>query len=66
MGKHWLEDFKRKPYGPFLWMGFKYLKAREPLRGGSLLFIAKFPGISGTHFIALGRRKVDLGATQCF
>ena len=29
----------------------------EPLRGGSLLFTTKFPEISGTHFIDLGRMK---------
>ena len=29
----------------------------EPLRGGSLLFSTKFPGIPGTHFIDLGRMK---------
>ena len=27
----------------------------EPLRGGSLLFMTKFPEISGTPFINLGR-----------
>ena len=27
----------------------------EPLQGGSLLFTTKFPEISGTHFIDLGR-----------
>ena len=26
-----------KLYGPFLWMGFNYLKATEPLQRGSLL-----------------------------
>ena len=31
----------------------------EPLRGGSLLFTAKFPEISGTHFIDLERRKAE-------
>ena len=31
----------------------------EPLRGGSLLFTAKFPEIPGTHFIDLERRKVE-------
>ena len=38
------------------------------LRGGSLLFTTKFPGISGTHFTDLGRMKgwVNLGATQWF
>ena len=27
----------------------------EPLQGGSLLFTTKFPEISGTYFINLGR-----------
>ena len=46
----------------------KCLKATEPLRGGSLLFITKFPEISGTYLIGLQRMKdwVDLGATQWF
>ena len=34
---------KKKPYGPFLWMGFNCLKATEPLQGDSLLFTNKFP-----------------------
>ena len=29
----------------------------EPLRGGSLPFITKFPEIPATHFIDLGRMK---------
>ena len=29
----------------------------EPLRGGSLRFTTKFPGIPGTHFTDLGRMK---------
>ena len=29
----------------------------EPLQGGSLLFITKFPEIPGTHFIDFGRMK---------
>ena len=29
----------------------------DTLRGGSLLFTAKLPEISGTHFINLGRIK---------
>ena len=29
----------------------------EPLQGGSLLFTTKFPEISGTHIIDLGRMK---------
>ena len=38
-------------------MGYNCPKATEPLRGDSLLFTAKFPGIPGTHFIGLGRMK---------
>ena len=29
----------------------------KPLRGGRLLITIKFPEISGTHFINLGRMK---------
>ena len=29
----------------------------EPLQGGSLFFTTKFPEITGTHFINLGRMK---------
>ena len=49
-------------------MGFNCLKAREPLRGGSLLFTTKSPEIFGTHFIDLGKMKgwVNLGATKWF
>ena len=38
----------------------------EPLQGGSLLFMTKFPEFPSTHFIDLRRMKgsVDLGATQ--
>ena len=45
-----------------LWMGLNYLKAKEPLRGGSLLFTTKFSEIPDTHLIDLGRMKgrVDL------
>ena len=46
------------------------LKAKEPLRGGSLLFTTKFPGVPGTHLhlIKLGRVNgwVDLEATKWF
>ena len=31
-------------------MEFNCLKATEPIRGGSLLFTAKFPEIPGIHF----------------
>ena len=40
-------------YGPFSQRRFNCLKAREPLRGESLLFTTK----SGTHFIELERTK---------
>ena len=36
---------KKKLCGPFLWMGFNYFKATEPLRGGTLLFATKLPSI---------------------
>ena len=38
-------------------MGLSCLKAAEPLRVGSLLFNTKFPEISSTHFVNLGRMK---------
>ena len=40
----------------------------EPLGGGSLLFTNKFPEISDTNFLDLGRMKAwfSLGATQWF
>ena len=37
--------WKKKLYGPFLWMGFNCLKATEPLWGGTLLFTTKLPSI---------------------
>ena len=36
---------KKKLYGPFLWVVFNYLKATEPLWGGTLLFTTKVPSI---------------------
>ena len=47
-------------------MRFNCFKATEPLRGGSLLFTTKFPEITGTHLINLGRMKglVNLGAIE--
>ena len=56
-----------KLYGPFLWMGFNFLKTRTTLRR-QFTFYHKFPEIPGTHFIDLGRMNcwVDLGATQWF
>ena len=54
--------------GSFYRWVLNYLKATEPLWGGSLLFTTKFPEIFGSHLIDLGRMKgwVDLGATQWF
>ena len=53
--RHYLKKNKKNQqlYDPFLWMGFKWLKAR----GGSLRFTNKFPEIPGTHFTDLGRMK---------
>ena len=48
-------SFKKKRCDPFLWMGFNCLNAIEPLRGHSLLFTNKCPGVTGTHFINPGR-----------
>ena len=49
--------FKKMLYSPFLWMGFNCLKATEPLHGGSLLFITKFPEIPSTHLVNLRKMK---------
>ena len=58
LGMRWSQNFfKAKFYGPFLWMGFNYLMATEPLRVGSLLFSSKFLEILGTHLINLKRIK---------
>ena len=42
-------------------MGFKYVKATEPLQGDSLLFTTEFPEIPRTYL-----KGVSLGATQWF
>ena len=50
-------------------MGFNCLRATEPLRGDSLLFIIQFPGVPpATDLIDLRRMKgwIDRGATQWF
>ena len=59
-------ETEKKPYGPFLWMGFNCLTATEPLQGDDLTFTTNYPGVSGTQFNDLRRMKswVDLGATQ--
>ena len=47
-------------------MGFNYLKTAEPLRGDSLLFTTKFPGIPDTQLIDLGKIRdwVNPGVSQ--
>ena len=49
-------------------MVINYLKGKEPLQGHSLLFTTKSPGVTGTHFINIGRMKgcIDLEATSGF
>ena len=59
-------SIKKKLYGTFLWMGFNFLKATEPLRGDSLLFATKFPEIPGTHLIDLGRMEGIKGLRVTF
>ena len=44
----------KKLYGSFLWIGFNYLKAAEPLRGDSLFLKTKSPRLLVTN-IGLGR-----------
>ena len=60
--------FKKKTLWPLFMDGVQLASRLEPLWGGSLLFTTKFPEITGTHFIDLGRMKgwVDLRATQWF
>ena len=48
----------------FSWMGSNSRKAIEPLRGNSLLFITKSPGVPGTHLIKRMKGWVEFGATQ--
>ena len=47
-------------------MGFNFLKAIEPLRGDSLLFITKLPEIPGTHLSDLGRMRGFKGLRVTF
>ena len=50
------EDVKKNFMAPFYGWGSTASRL-VPLRGGSLLFTAKFPDIPGTHFIDLRRMK---------
>ena len=52
-----IEDFFKKLYGLFLWIGFNCLKATEAPRGDSLLFTTKSLEVRGAHFIDLERMK---------
>ena len=56
--------FKKNLMAPFYGWG-STASGLEPLRGDSLLFSIKFPGILRTHSIKLRRMKgwVDLGAS---
>ena len=66
MGKYLL-NVKKKLCGPFLWMGFNYLKAIEGYRATTRrhFIFYQFPELTGTHLIDLGKMKgrVYLGAT---
>ena len=61
-----MKNLKRNDF--FLWMGFNWLKATEPLRGDSLFFTTQSPGVPDTHLINFDRMKgwnnFDLEATQ--
>ena len=48
---------KKNFFTLFLWMGFNFLKATEPLRGDSLLFTSKSLGVSGTYLIYFRKMK---------
>ena len=58
MRKH----FKKRLFGPFLWMGFNCLKATELLRGNSLLVTIQFAGDPGTQMMYL--RSVKYRRTE--
>ena len=49
-----LNIFKKKLYGPLLWVGFNCLKARATSRRQ---FTTQFPEIPGTGVMDLGRMK---------
>ena len=51
-----LIDGLLKLHGPFLWMGFNYLKTTKSIRRDSLLFTNKSPEVD-THLIDLERMK---------
>ena len=46
-------------------MGLNCPKTTEPLQGGKLIFVIKFPEIPGTHLIDLGMMKAELTLEPC-
>ena len=57
LGSYHLDTLKKNNFmAPFYGWGSTASRL-QPLRGGSLLFTTKFPEVSGTHFIDLGRMK---------
>ena len=58
---NWRSNFNTNVLLKTLWPLFHGWRSTytglEPLQGGSLLFTTKFPEISGTDFIELGRMK---------
>ena len=48
---------EKKNYGPFLCMGCNFHKATEPLRGDSLFFTIKSPGVLDVNLIDHERIK---------
>ena len=46
-----------KLYGPFLWMGFNFLKVTESPRGDRFHFTTQSPGVPGAHLMDLGRME---------
>ena len=61
-----LISLKKKLNSYFLWLGFICLKATEPLRGDSLLFTTKSPGVMSIRLIDLGNAESTLGSPSGF
>ena len=50
----------QKNFTAFLRMVFNYLKTTEPIRGESLRFTIKSPGVPGTHLVDLPKTTVHV------
>ena len=50
--------WRKRIYGPFLWIGFSCVKTAEPLQGDSLLFTTQSWRVLGTHLIDVRRRQL--------